>query len=165
MTRHRQPRPIPGTILGSGHANEIAPGLLQGGLPRYPERLAEDGIDVIVLSAREFQPDSEDDFPGVEIIAVPLDDDYLGPTKAQASAAVMIANEVIRALEAGKTVLITCAMGWNRSGMISALTLIGRYGMSGSEAVNRVRTARPMALSNPGFVDFLQKIPARGEGR
>jgi hypothetical protein len=53
-------------------------------------------------------------------------------------------------------------MGWNRSALINALALTQRYGMSGSEAVNRVRTARPRSLSNKAFVAILEKIPAKG---
>ena len=157
MTRHR----VPGFIPGSGHANEIAPGLLQGGFPNNPERLAEEGIDVIVLSAVEFQPEGDEDlvFPGVEVIAVPLVDDAMGPTTRQMQAALEVASQVMQALEDGKTVLVTCALGRNRSGLITSLVLVGRYGMSGSEAVSRVREARPRALSNKAFVALLEKIP------
>ena len=162
MTRHR----VPGFIPGSGSASEIAPGLLQGGFPNNPERLAEEGIDVIVLSAVEFQPDGDGDgddldliFPGVEVIAVPLVDDAMGPTAKQMQAALEVASQVVQALEDGKTVLVTCALGRNRSGLITSLALIGRYGMSGSEAVSRVREARPRALSNKAFVALLEKIP------
>ena len=163
MTRHR----VPGFITGSGSASEIAPGLLQGGFPNNPERLAEEGIDVIVLSAVEFQPEDDGEdldliFPGVEVIAVPLVDDAMGPTTRQMQAALEVASQVVQALEAGKTVFVSCAMGWNRSGLINALALTQRYGMSGSEAVSRVRTARPRSLSNKAFVAILEKIPAKG---
>jgi hypothetical protein len=54
----------------------------------------------------------------------------------------------------GKRVLIHCAAGINRSGLLSAAALI-RRGHEVEEAVDLVRQARVGALNNPNFVDLL----------
>ncbi|MHC1561299.1 protein-tyrosine phosphatase family protein [Actinomycetospora sp. C-140] len=54
----------------------------------------------------------------------------------------------------GKRVLIHCAAGINRSGLLSAAALI-RGGHDPDEAIALVRAARTGALNNPNFVDLL----------
>jgi protein-tyrosine phosphatase len=51
----------------------------------------------------------------------------------------------------GKRVLIHCAAGINRSGLLAAAALI-RDGMEADEAVETVRARRPGVLNNPEFV-------------
>jgi protein-tyrosine phosphatase len=110
---------------------------------------------VLVLAAREFQPDIERFPDGIEVIYVPMWDVDSGPSEDEAQRAIEAASDVVQALEEGKTVLSSCAMGVTRSGLISALVLMQRYGISGREAVRRVRAGRPGALSNSGFVHWL----------
>lgn len=65
----------------------------------------------------------------------------------------LTARDVLYRLERGKKVLVTCAMGLNRSGLISATALVEGGLATPSEAIGLVRSARgPMALSNPAFV-------------
>ena len=54
----------------------------------------------------------------------------------------------------GKRVLIHCAAGINRSGLLSAAALI-RGGYDADEAIALVREARTGALNNVNFVDLL----------
>lgn len=54
----------------------------------------------------------------------------------------------------GKRVLIHCAAGINRSGLLSAAALI-RGGWDVDDAIAAVREARHNALNNPNFVDLL----------
>jgi protein-tyrosine phosphatase len=54
----------------------------------------------------------------------------------------------------GKRVLIHCAAGINRSGLLSAASLI-RGGHDPDEAIDLVRQARSGALNNQNFVDLL----------
>jgi len=54
----------------------------------------------------------------------------------------------------GKRVLIHCAAGINRSGLLSAAALI-RGGWDVDDAIAAVREARHNALNNPNFVELL----------
>ena len=77
----------------------------------------------------------------------------------------------------GKRVLIHCAAGINRSGLLSAAALI-RGGHDADEAIALVREARTGALNNVNFVELLhdprwsprsemgrQSDPHRAQGR
>lgn len=142
--------------------SEIAPGLWQGGYPLRSRDLREQGFDVIVLAAKELQPEDASEakvmFPGVEVIAVKLDDAPITREIAQlaAEAAVLVARRV----KSGKCVLVTCAQGKNRSGLVTALALVSLFGISGKEAVAAIKTARPIALTNGSFVNYLECLPA-----
>jgi protein-tyrosine phosphatase len=152
--------------FGSGIASRIAPKLWQGGFPIDPAGL-RGKFDAIVLCAVELQPDGiadADTFPeDVEVICAPLrDEDDIDVSPEEIEVATWAANRVIEALRAGKRVLSTCAMGRNRSGLVSALALVGRYGMSGREAAAHVRRRRKNALTNPSFSEFLDRVPPGG---
>ena len=58
---------------------------------------------------------------------------------------------------AGRSVLIRCAGGMNRSGLITAMTLMNS-GHSADAAITLVRQGRsPDALSNRSFIDYLHE--------
>lgn len=57
----------------------------------------------------------------------------------------------------GHRVLSHCGMGFNRSALVAGLILL-RLGVSGSEAVRRLRTCRPGALFNEVFAAHLQSL-------
>jgi len=61
----------------------------------------------------------------------------------------------------GHRVLSHCGMGFNRSAFIAGLILI-EMGMSGPDAVARLRARRPGALFNDGFAACLEAILASG---
>lgn len=94
------------------------------------------------------------------VLFFPLDDDpsvpwldnpaWVGQVKRAASIA---AGEVL----AGNRVLITCAMGLNRSGVVTAMTL-RQLGFDPDEAIEMVRAARgQLALCNPRFVEVIEQ--------
>ena len=62
-----------------------------------------------------------------------------------------------RLLESGHKVLSHCGMGFNRSALVAGLILVQR-GMSGAEAVARIRERRPGALFNEVFADHLAAL-------
>jgi protein-tyrosine phosphatase len=62
-------------------------------------------------------------------------------------------------LRAGQPVLVHCAQGLNRSGLVVALLLRAVDGVSGKEAVRRIRRARPYALVNTRFKDYVEALP------
>lgn len=152
-------------LFGSGPPSKIDDRLYQSGYPMNPLLLKQAGFDAIVLSAMELQPEGNDletEFPpDVAVHCAPLDDDYdNGPSKNEARMAAEAANFVLAQLAKGKTVLVTCAMGRNRSGLINALVLTQRKGIDGRGAAAIVRIARANALTNPSFCAFLDRIPA-----
>jgi protein-tyrosine phosphatase len=107
----------------------------------------------------EYQPDPEK-FPGVRVLQCPFmddDDPEIFPEAMLLTCAKIAAYQV----HAGNKVLVTCQMGWNRSGIVTALTLYRLYKITGQEALEAVRNARPHALSNEFFADYLRKLPLR----
>lgn len=184
--------PIRG-INTSGDASRIAPKLWQGGFPQDFRDLSATraAVDVLVLCAVELQPAHDESIevvrqigpganggpsveivraplacPGVEVVLCPLEDTAEPSRQAEIyRAALAAAKHVVTALLDGKRVLSTCAQGLNRSGLVTALALIGRHGMSGADAVALVRGKRQNALCNPAFAEFIQKIPAPSQRR
>ena len=60
-------------------------------------------------------------------------------------------------IHGGGVVLSHCQMGWNRSGLVSGLTML-RLGFQG-DVVKTIQEARgPGALSNRGFADYLRLL-------
>lgn len=144
------------TTVWRKRVSEVVPGLFVGSKPP-PGR--HEGVDVIVLAAMEYQPPAEM-FPGAEVIHVPLDD-APGRTmrEDEIAAATSTAARVARRLRADRRVLVTCAMGLNRSALIAALAMHEIHGMSADEIVARLRQARgSWALSNPNFEKLLRVV-------
>ena len=137
-------------------ASEVAPRLFVGSKP-LPGR--HDDVDVIVLAAMEYQPPAKL-FPGVEVLHAPLDD---APGRSmrqdEIAEATKTAGRVARRLRGGPRVLVTCAMGLNRSALVAALAMHEVYGMSADEIILRLRRARgAWALSNPNFEKLLRVV-------
>jgi protein-tyrosine phosphatase len=59
----------------------------------------------------------------------------------------------------GQRVLVHCAMGHNRSALLAGVILT-YLGMSGAEAVVRLRQRRQGALYNTHFATYLQTLPS-----
>jgi len=140
-------------------ASEIAPGLYQGSEPPRGHALRHCGFDTLVLAAEEIQPGSVD-FPGVTVVHAPNNDDGSPITKGQWQTAVQAAELVARRVRGGERVLVTCAAGRNRSGLVSALALHMLTGISGAEAARIVKARRPNALTNRWFMAALFRVPA-----
>jgi len=142
-------------------ADRIIPRLWQGSDPPRGTRLREAGVDVLVLCARENQH-MVHEFPGVQVIHAPMDDDVHVPVEEAMAAAAAAA----RAYRRGKRVMVCCHMGWNRSGLVTALALWMLDGrMSGRAAVAHVQACRDSALSNRSFVAFLSSLAPRRRAR
>lgn len=134
--------------------SKVAPYLYVGSFPpadRY------DGATAIVFCAQERQP-SAHDYPGIRVIHAGIDDTAKRAltaaeiTKVQGAAAF-----VASCMRLHQRVMVTCAMGMNRSGLVAALALRKVYDMSADEAIKAVRAARgPFALSNPQFEAYIR---------
>lgn len=135
-------------------ANIVARNLAIGSLPPRGRALADSGVDVLVLAAREAQPPNRD-YPGVEVIRAPFADRFfepLGPVTQRKVYAT--ARQIAEHVKSGHNVLVTCLMGRNRSGLLAGLAL-RELGVSGPEAVRAIQKNRPGALNNPRFRDLV----------
>jgi hypothetical protein len=68
-----------------------------------------------------------------------------------------VADMAARLIRSGHRVLSHCRMGFNRSALVAGLTLC-RLGMTGPEAVERLRSCRPGALFNEIFAAHLESL-------
>ena len=122
-------------------ATEIVPGVWQSGSPEPGEHW--DAVIDLDCSAPPLE--------GVAFYAHwPIED---GPAP-ETVVLVALADLVNDLRRGGKRILIHCAGGVNRSGLLAAAALI-RDGMGAVEAVKTVRARRPGALINPEFVRLL----------
>ena len=132
-------------------ASNIVRRLWIGSAPPFDRPLS--GIDVLVLCAREIQPRGTKIAPA--IMHVPLPDSAL--TEYETASAVMGGRHLARHLAAGRTALVTCAMGRNRSALVAGLALGCLTRMSADQIIDLIRAKRSVsALSNPHFVKLLQ---------
>lgn len=158
--------------------SKIARRHYQGGFPPAGPVLQKEGFDVLVLCALPAEYEKhfhlawygldydriESLFPGIEIMRAPNEDDYDRPlTLPEIQIACSAADHVNHAIRAQKRVLVTCAKGRNRSGLVSALSLANRFGYGGLHATYVVRKRRQpdcdhKVLENPRFVHLLATI-------
>lgn len=136
-------------------ATEIDPNLYQGREPRHSVDAKD--FDALVLCWEEGQPQWPR-FSAFAIYHCPLQDDQRTMRSGDEAKAAAAARWIIAKLDEGKRVLVTCMQGMNRSGLVTALTLHHRLGISGREAIKRIRSRRPGALYNPAFVAYLESL-------
>jgi hypothetical protein len=149
-----------------GNATWIASRLWQGSAPACKTPLGQIGFDVLVLTAVEHQLDASC-FPDVRVIHAELDDSGPPPTEKELRDAHRAADEASSLWRRGARVLVTCQVGANRSGLVTALILRDALGITGSEAREMVQQARvahtpsgPLrALSNKHFARYLDSLP------
>ena len=145
------------------YRHESGGGLFQGDVDDIRMLIDETAsvIQVVVLSAIEFQPDLPTHY---ETIKVPLIDSVSLSDHAEALTAAIAsvnAERVVAAVSQGRHVLVSCAAGLNRSGLISCLSLM-KLGVSSREAIAKVRSARgPAALCNYRFTEIIHKLGDR----
>ena len=148
--------------------NRVSGNLYQGRWPGdYLWALHTAKFNTIAFMAMERQPDPKW-FAPIQVVLAPIDDDHNVLSQRDAGQIVKAARVVRESLDRGEKVLVTCAMGWNRSGVVSALALMlphtpGTHGratkacLTYKNAVAAVREARSEnALRNPIFLVFLQ---------
>lgn len=150
-----------GFVTPYGHCSEILSGLFQGGTKRSEviDRVqplnhfddVERKFDCIATLYAYAAPagwgveERRLGFPDAE-----LTDEYISQLEEMAEWAFTRWQE-------GKRVLVRCAAGLNRSGLITALVLM-RAGHSADDAVSLIRERRSAdALFNHSFVQYLQR--------
>jgi protein-tyrosine phosphatase len=141
----------------------IAPGLAQGSLPRPAAAPFAEGFDVVVFCAMEAQPKVQPPHGKVAIL-FPMDDNlYVPVTQEDAQELGKLAQALAQHIRAGRKVLTTCMEGRNRSGLVSALTLLRLGNTTPQRAISLVRSKRTKpALTNPMFERYiLLQTPTR----
>jgi len=136
--------------------SRVASKLYIGSAPPVGPELSQAGFDTVLLCAKEYQPRSRD-LPQVLVVHCGIDDS-LHPTMAEVDTALEASRIAADRVMRGDRVLISCWLGKNRSGLVMALTLVRVYGLSGREAIEAVRAARPGALFNPAFVALVEEL-------
>ncbi|AVV40500.1 dual specificity protein phosphatase family protein [Streptomyces sp. ID05-04B] len=138
--------------------SEIVPGLWMGGhgfRGRSGERelaVVRDEFDLVQTLTRA-RP-GHGPGPGVEHHVWPIPDGPLDGT--QLAGVIRLAQAAGDALDAGRTVLVRCYSGYNRSGLVVAHALVLR-GRSADDAIRLIRSRRsPWALHNELFVEYLR---------
>ena len=153
-TRRKQPDvPVPDRPW-----SEIVPGLWMGGHEfRGPGGELELAVvrgefDLVQTLTRARQGHGPD--PGVRHHVWPIPDGPLDGT--QLAGVIRLAQAAGEAMDEGRTVLVRCYSGYNRSGLVVAHTLVHR-GHSAEEAIRLIRSRRsPWALHNELFVEYLR---------
>ncbi|MEU5521733.1 dual specificity protein phosphatase family protein [Streptomyces sp. NPDC047860] len=92
--------------------------------------------------------------PGIEHHVWPIPDGPLDGT--QLAGVIRLAEAACEALDDGRTVLVRCYHGYNRSGLVIAHALM-RQGRTAEAAIRLIRSRRSSwALHNELFVDYLR---------
>jgi protein-tyrosine phosphatase len=134
----------------------IVPNVAQGSFPALRGK-AFDYADILVLAADEHQMKGAKPPPGKHIIRLGFDDDTYRPIPPEVGKIFHAhAQQLGKAALSGRKLMITCHMGLNRSGLITALTLMHGYKMRPSDAIKLIRGRRgPDCLCNPMFEQWL----------
>jgi protein-tyrosine phosphatase len=138
-------------------------GLYMGSRPPLGDTLSDAGFDALLLCAYEFQPRSSE-IPNVRIYHVPLDDNDERPLTLSEKNQILAAGSTAASLvQRGARCLITCAMGRNRSGVVSAVALSqlsGRTPREAAQFIRKVRVGRDggAPLMNDSFNEFLDEM-------
>lgn len=85
----------------------------------------------------------------------PFNDDTL-PDLVKLHALGRLAADMVRT---SRAVLVHCAMGFNRSPLVAGVALT-HLGLTGSEAVEQLRSQRAGALYNRVYADYVAGLPA-----
>lgn len=121
------------------------------------EPLEQSGVDVVI----DLEGGLDTCIPKLTnhclYIYFPIKDDFEEePPMARLRAIAKLGASLI---DEGHRVLSHCGMGYNRSAFVAGLILVER-GMSGADAVDRLRERRPGALFNDKFAEVLGRMPS-----
>ena len=141
------------------NASKILPGLYQGGAPDSANQVLGAGFELLVLCACEVQPPKHA-LGRLRYLRCPLDDtNELSPKEL--SRVWETAHQVVRSLHKRRAVLVTCAQGYNRSGLVTGVAVHLLTGWDGARVVEHIQRRRRDALFNPLFAQTIRALPAR----
>lgn len=122
-------------------------------------------FDLVVLCAqeRQYSPSVYGHRPfgaRARVLRVPLTDGGQPLSPQNAARAYAAGTAVAAALVRDERVLVTCALGLNRSGIVNALAML-QLGADAPSAVAIIKRQRPGALHNPHFVQLVYAVAGR----
>lgn len=142
------------------HATEVHPGLWVSPLPERTWTLDEWGVGLVVTLTEELPPQAarrlQEEGRSTMLLHWPI----LDGDRPDMDQALLVAGTAARAVESGTKVLVHCQEGWNRSGLVAALTVRELRGCTGKEALAQVQERRPGTLGNEEFAAALRELPA-----
>jgi hypothetical protein len=141
-------------------ATRLTDRLYIGGMPTEGRVLARAGFSGLVLCAAEHQPSSRR-FPGLRWVGhCPLFDWQIEPPEIDMAMAG--ATAVVDMWERGERLLVTCAQGRNRSGLVCAMALNLITCMPAADCIRLVRRMREPDIGAPVLANksFVQLIKA-----
>lgn len=143
-------------------ANRVHENLWMGNAPQIGDAI-ERHFRALILCAHEYQPHRNLFGGKTQVINAPMFDEYSNMPKSDMITAVRAGGCVARFLREGKSVLVTCIAGKNRSGLVCVIALCaGPTKMKPDEAIAAVRQARGLdALQNPQFLAFIKSYAGR----
>lgn len=138
-------------------ATKLMEDLYVGSFPPQGHQVRRAGFDTLVLCADELQPRGRK-YPGVSVIHAGFNDG--GASERDLTVAAEAGRRVAQRVSEGQRVLVTCAMGRNRSALVCALAIHLLTGRSGEDCGRYVRARRvdpegQPALSNQLFRQML----------
>jgi hypothetical protein len=148
-------------------AHEIIPNLWQGGYPPLGGEVGRAGFNLLVLCAIEYQYGASS-FDWVPVVNAPNEDRSDPITREELSGAIAAGRKAAEAVRRGERVLVTCAAGLNRSGLVTGIALHMITGWNGATCIKQIREKRTVKrrdglipLCNPSFAEVLQNLPFR----
>jgi len=136
----------------------VADGIAVGGITSYGKDINRFGLAINV--AKEFgSPPGKTvyEIRGIPVLEFRLDDVKDPVEHAAQHDEVLRAVDALRtAHQAGKAVLVTCHMGWNRSALVVAEYLV-QCGAPPARVVETIQARRAKSLQNPTFVAWLHR--------
>lgn len=146
----RCPGLAPDTVLTAEQALAVDLAAIRAWGADFVLSLVEEA-DLVGFTVADLHKGAED--AGLTFLHLPISDMGL-PDQGTLAAWQRLSPRLHRVLEQGGRVLIHCRAGLGRSGTLAALMLVER-GMSGRDAIDAVRRARPGALETTGQEDWI----------
>ena len=142
--QHRDPTQKPGSIWQSGY-KEI------------PHDLKSVNIDMVIYAASECPPLNH--HLGAELKYFP-NDDMMCPKGTKFYDALLwnaqqAVPDVVKAVQEGKNVLVTCSQGINRSSLVTALAIKELSTLPAWDIVNLIKNKRDGTLTNGTFITMI----------
>ena len=134
----------------------MLPGLWWSGLPDDWEAL-RDQVDAVIDLADPGPGPSAEDLGEITYVKAPLEDGETLPEQVLLDHLVGLVVDLVRQ---GRTVLVHCTFGKNRSGLVMALVVREVLGCDGPTALARVRAVRDNAVNNDAFSEWVSALPA-----
>ena len=125
------------------------------------EKLRDSGIDLVLSAATDLFPHTEAVKAGITRVCIPFPD-VLPPdrhTLEICATNLRLSFELLNeTIESGQTLMVNCAGGCDRTGLILARYIAYREGVSAADAIQQLRAIQPYALSAEGWEEMALQL-------